>query len=469
MITTYVRRELRRRSRQAVVVSLGLAVGIGLVVTVSAATAGVRSADGEVLHSLYGVGTDMIVSKTATPGSFGGQRFGFAPGAFKRRAANGTQLAGNRLHLTRGEAVIPESDVTKVAGLHGVAGATGGLQLTDTSFSGTVPTFGGGGGASFSISTFTVDGVQLSSSGVGPLVPSQVTSGAYFPAADASADVAIVSSDYATTQNLSVGSTLDVAGTSVKVIGIADTPTSTADVFLPLATAQRLSGETGDVSTIYVSAQSASDVSALANEVTKVLPGVTVSTSASLASDVSGSLAATSSLLSSLGTWISGAALVMAVLVAGLLMMAAVSRRTREFGTLKAIGWRTRRIVGQVMSEGLVLGISGGIAGVVLGIAGAEVISAISPTLTATVGRSVAFGGGFGGGGFGGGGFGAARAGLRRAGAVRTVLVHLVAPLQADTIALAVGLAIVGGLIAGAFGAWRASSLRPADALRSVQ
>ncbi|ACU54241.1 protein of unknown function DUF214 [Acidimicrobium ferrooxidans DSM 10331] len=468
MITTYVRRELRRRSRQAVLVSAGLAVGIGLVVTVSAATAGVRSADGEVLHSLYGVGTDMIVSKTATPGSFGGERFGFGSGAFNPRAARSARLAGNRLHLTRGQAALPAADVSKVARLRGVAGATGGLQLTDTSFSGTVPTFGSGGGGSFSINSFSVDGVQISSSGVGPLTPSEVTKGAYFTAADATKDVAIVSSGYATSQQLSVGSTLDVGGASVKVIGIATTPTSTADVFLPLATAQQLSGEAGNISTIYVSAQSASNVSTLASEVAKILPGVTVSTSASLASDVSGSLASTSSLLSSLGKWISVAALVMAVLVAGLLMMAAVSRRTREFGTLKAIGWRTRRIVAQVMSEGLVLGVGGGIAGLVLGIAGAEALSAASPTLRATVGRSVAFGGGFGGGGFGGG-FAGVRAGLRQAAGVRTVLVHLSAPLQADTIALAVGLAIIGGLVAGGLGAWRASSLRPADALRSVQ
>jgi putative ABC transport system permease protein len=31
-----------------------------------------------------------------------------------------------------------------------------------------------------------------------------------------------------------------------------------------------------------------------------------------------------------------------------------------------------------------------------------------------------------------------------------------------------VGLAVTGGLIAGAMGGWRASRMRPADALRSV-
>jgi putative ABC transport system ATP-binding protein len=48
--------------------------------------------------------------------------------------------------------------------------------------------------------------------------------------------------------------------------------------------------------------------------------------------------------------------LIAAFAMASLLTMAAVSRRVREFGTLKALGWRSRRIVGQVMGETLVIG-----------------------------------------------------------------------------------------------------------------
>jgi hypothetical protein len=40
---TYLRRELRRRMRQAVVTALGLALGIGPVITVTALSSGVRS------------------------------------------------------------------------------------------------------------------------------------------------------------------------------------------------------------------------------------------------------------------------------------------------------------------------------------------------------------------------------------------------------------------------------------------
>ena len=54
MFFTCLRRELRRRMLRAVFVALGLALGIGLVITVTAASAGVKNAQGSVLHSLYG-------------------------------------------------------------------------------------------------------------------------------------------------------------------------------------------------------------------------------------------------------------------------------------------------------------------------------------------------------------------------------------------------------------------------------
>src|SRR6202451_2652760 len=92
MFFTYLRRELRRRMRQAVFIALGLALGGGLVITVTAASSGVKNAQGTVLHALYGVGTDVTVTKTPaagsnTPGSFG---FGFRPGPPKTPARGTT-------------------------------------------------------------------------------------------------------------------------------------------------------------------------------------------------------------------------------------------------------------------------------------------------------------------------------------------------------------------------------------------
>jgi ABC-type antimicrobial peptide transport system permease subunit len=511
MFFTYLGRELRRRMRQAIFIALGLALGVGLVIAVTAAAAGVRNAQGTVLKALYGVGTDITVTKTPTAGSFspGSFGFGFRTGTTKRPAA-GTKINTSTLSAGGTLASIPASSVTTVAGLHDVAAAAGGLTLSDRTVSGTVPAInfnGGGGGfggsgsspgsgsqsfrANFTTSSFGVDGVDLTVGELGPLSSGKLGAGRTFTAADANSDVAMVDSSYATANKLSVGSTIAIGNskgttTNFKVIGIVSEPAgdNPSDVYIPLGVAQKLAGMSNDVNTIYVAASNASAINAVSGEISKALPSDTVTTSSDLASEVTGSLASASSLANNLGKWLAIAVLVAAFLLASLLTMAAVSRRVREFGTLKALGWRSRRIIGQVMGEAIAMGIIGGAIGVGLGLAGAELISKLSPKLTAVVGQSTGsatpggarqfgFGGGGGAGGFpssgasfpGGSGFG----GFRSANAANhTVSVHLIASVSPGVIALAVGLAVAGGIIAGTFGGWQAARLRPTDALSKV-
>src|ERR1700760_1445350 len=60
---TYLRRELRRRMRQALFIALGLAI------TVMGASAGVKAAQAQVLRALYGIGTDVTVTTKPKPPS----------------------------------------------------------------------------------------------------------------------------------------------------------------------------------------------------------------------------------------------------------------------------------------------------------------------------------------------------------------------------------------------------------------
>ncbi len=110
---------------------------------------------------------------------------------------------------------------------------------------------------------------------------------------------------------------------------------------------------------------------------------MTVNTEADLASTVTGSLGTAASLADSLGLWLSVLVLAAAFLIAVLFTVAGVTRRTRELGTLKAIGWSNRRIVGQIAGESLVQGLIGGALGIVLGLAGIAVVNLIHPALTA--------------------------------------------------------------------------------------
>jgi ABC-type lipoprotein release transport system permease subunit len=489
MFFTYLRRELRRRIRQAVFIALGIAVGIGLVITVMSASAGVAEAQSTVLHALYGVGTDITVTK-APPANSGGP-FGFrvgqrASGSAQRPKA-GTKFSRSTL-INRTLGPLSSASVTAISRLHGVAAAGGGLVLTDLTVSGTIPSapaggggFGGGsaGPANFHASTFTVDGSQLSAGEVGPLSSGKLVSGRTFTTADASANVAVLDSGYATQNKLQAGSTIDVAGTSFKVIGIVSQPQggNPANVYIPLGRAQALAGMKNQVNTVYVAATSAADIGAVSRQVHAVVPGATVTTASDLASEVTGSLASAAGLARNLGKWLAVAVLAAAFLLASLLSIAAVSRRVREFGTLKALGWRSGRITGQVLGESVVICIAGGLIGIGLGFAGAAVVSALAPPLTAAVGPSTGsatpggaqvIAGGPPGGGFGGSGTGA---GFRRlfGDATSAVTVHLSATVTVGAVLLAVLLAIAGGLLAGGLGGWQAARLRPADAMARAE
>jgi putative ABC transport system permease protein len=296
---------------------------------------------------------------------------------------------------------------------------------------------------------------------IGPMSSVTLSSGRALTSSDANSAVTVINSSYATQQNIKLGATETLGGTKFTVVGIVTT-SSSEDYFIPLAEAQKISSDTGKVTTIYVKAASSTQISSVASEISKTASGSTVSTSAELASSVSGSLSSTASLANNLGKWLSIGVLLAAFLVAALFTMSAVGRRTREFGTLKAIGWTSGRVVRQVLGESIVTGLIGGLIGIALGYAGAFAIDKFAPTLTASTATSSASNTAGGGPGGGGGGFGG------RTNAASNVIVHLTAPVDVSILMLAVGLAVLGGLIAGGLGGWRASSLRPADALAKV-
>ena len=476
MFFTYLRRELRRRRRQAIVIALGLALGVGLVITVAAASAGVQDAQATVLHSLYGVGTDLTVTQAPAQGQSAATMFGFRQDI--QQVRQGQIAAGTRIdlnNLANSEyGTLSASSVGTIARQHHVTGAAGALALTDVTVTGTVPSLSSGGGSfasSFTTSSFTVAGVDTAQNGLGAFSSATLTSGRILAAADAHADDAVLDAGYAAQNKLATGDKVNVGGTSFTVVGLVRVPGggSPTDVYLPLARAQAI-GKTGStalagkVNTVYVTAASAADIPAVQNEIAAALPGATITDQDDLAHEVTGSLTSTANLANDLGTWLSVVVLVAAFTVASLLTMAAVARRVREFGTLKALGWRSSRIVGQVMGESITIGIFGGAAGIGLGYAGAALIDHLAPKLSATIGPAIAATAG--GGALGGN----ASGGLKSLGNTpHTVSVSLTAPVTVSVILLAVGLAVAGGLVAGSFGGWRAARLRPAAALARVE
>jgi ABC-type antimicrobial peptide transport system permease subunit len=481
--------ELRRRPGRTALTALGLAVGVGLVVIVGALSKGLDDAQAEVLEPLTGVGTDLSVSRPITvPGDDDSAEAG---GPFSRLSKDdqrqlqreneehnrqfnfgelgepGERFSKDSFLATR--LSFPASEVADIRGLGGVDDAAASLTLNATHIEGVVPEsgapqigarahggeFGGAGG--FELDNLTVSGVDVRKPGLAMVTPDQVSRGRYFSDTPKQArDEAVVDLAFARQNDIGVGERTTVAGTMFEVVGLASAPLGgdASNVYVELGRLQRLSDREGRVNGIRVRAESADAVAALENEIAQQLDGADVVTAADLAGRVGGSLDDAKDLSSKLGTALAIVALLAAFLIATLLTLSSVQKRIRELGTLKALGWRQRLVVRQVTAESLVQGAIGGLLGAAIGLAGAAIIDAIGPTLEASVESQSR------------GGFGPFGQGSVTAGSTDVVLG---APVDVGLLVLAIGLAIVGGLLAGAAGGLRAARLRPAEALRSAE
>jgi len=459
LFLTYLRLELSHRRRQAIFIAAGLAIGVGLVITVSAAAVGARNAQAGVLHQLYGLGADITVTRPYTEAD-AGPGYQVNPGTAYEVLSDANQ------------GLFSSSAVTSVASLPHVRAAVGVLGLDE----GDIPAQGRPTPGSPPGTTTLVDGVDPADQELGPLSEARVISGRDLTASDADAYVALVDSGYAKEHHLSPGSFISLAWHKFRVVGVVGQPAGTVPtILIPIQVGQALAHLPGKTTTIYLAASSATEVNAVAGEIKRLLPWADVTTSARLASEISGSLGTTARLADDLGRWLAAAALIAAFGLAALLTLAATSRRVREFGTLKALGWRTRRITVQVLGESAATGIVGALAGVGLGYAASALISRLAARQTATVAAAP---GSYEPHGFVGG--------IRKnpncpacqphtffkqltdPGTYSSVPVHFTAPVTIQVVLLAAALGMAGALLAGALGAWRAARLPPTVALAHV-
>jgi ABC-type antimicrobial peptide transport system permease subunit len=304
-------------------------------------------------------------------------------------------------------------------------------------------------------STYSIAGVDPSRPGIGLVTPALVTTGKFF--APTATNQALLSETYAAREKLKLGAKLHLNGTTFTVVGLVRPPLGgqTADVYVPLKTLQTLAGQKGAVNVALVRAASSSSVAGVQQAIETAYPNAQVASSKQVADQISGSLVDASNLSHRLGVALAIIAALAAFLLAALLTLSSVGKRTRELGTLKALGWTQGKVVRQVVGESLTQGVLGGLLGVLLGVAIAAGIGAFGQKLDATSttgGDSSAF-------------FGLGAISARAV----TDQVSLTAPLAAEVLLAGFLLAVLGGLVAGTAGAFRAARLRPADALRTVE
>ena len=386
--------ELRRRRARTILTALGLAVGVALVITTNAVSRGLDDAQQKVLAPLTGVGTDMTVTRPLTISDDGNggfqdlspaerarlrQQAGPGPGLNLRDAEPGSKIDTDTFSGTS-QLTFSAARVAQVAGIDGVEAASGSLTLRANHISGTVPDIDvtqapggpGGGGppqgsfgdSSITFDSRTVTGVDQTQPDIAPVTPSQIQKGEYFTASGAPRQ-AIVSSAYAGTNDLAVGDTIDLGGETFRIIGVASSPIggTASDVYVTLATLQKVADYGNQVSAVQVRATSSGAVDSVAAAIVDAFPNSQVTTASDLAARVGGSLKDARDLSSTLGRILAIVGLVAAVLIASLLTLSSVAKRTRELGTLKAIGWSRWAVVRQISGESLIQGILGGVGG----------------------------------------------------------------------------------------------------------
>ena len=225
------------------------------------------------------------------------------------------------------------------------------------------------------------------------------------------------------------GDTLEIQGTPFTVTGIYHGASALeADaVIMPLDQMQQLTSLQGKASTVHVRLRPAPRGEAWDQyekhaeaEIEAALPGLRAMPAEERASN---NQIVKLAHASAWGT--SALAIIIGILGIANTMVMAVFERTQEIGILRAIGWRRRQILALIQLEAAILGLVGGFLGIAFGWCALRVLAAL-PETGSLVSASLRW------------------------------------PLLAE----AMGIAVLAGLIAGAFPAWRAGKLSPMDALR---
>ena len=382
-----------------------------------------------------------------TPGQFGGGTIGgqFGGGAFNGGAATAMN-----------ESVYSDinTNITGVAAVEPILTASEGNNVTrNLDFN----------GYSRSITTlnvtYTIEGVPLTSDladYMSQILPTNVTAGSNLQVGDSG--VVLLSENNSAYFGAGVGDTVSILGEPFTVVGIysPSSVSDTATLYMDLTDAQTITNNTGYITSITVFAQNTGDVSSVASAISTLHPELTVTTAQQRESALQTAESTYTSALASADVADSQTnstateEIVVVVLATSLIvlfvMLYTVKERTKEIGTLKAIGFSNSTVMGQFMLEGVLLSMIAGVVGIAIGsIAAPTITSWLLPNVGAAprgTAGAVVF------------------AGTTRFGALS------VATLTPELVLLGFGVAVLLGTLGSLYPAWRAAKIRPAEAMR---
>ena len=337
---------------RSLLTTLGIAIGVASVIVLVAVGHGSAVA---VQQRIGQLGTNTVTI-------FNG---GFGPGRQSATSSKFTQLTTKDVSALEDKTSAPDIEsVTPIVQAQSVTAAVNGVSYTPSTFIGTTPSYAAAKDAA-------------------------VQAGTWFTPADERNHARVVELGTTVVQNLfgnqdPVGQTVRLDGVGFLVDGVLVSKGSNGFqdqddiVIAPLTTTQELiTGVTSGLDQIVLEATSAHAVDAAAAEATSILtPSHSSGGSPTFRVLNQASLLATSNSTNHTFTVLLAAVAAISLLVGGIgvmnIMLVTVTERTREIGIRKAIGARTGDILGQFMTEAALLSVIGGLAGVVVGLAGSR-------------------------------------------------------------------------------------------------
>ena len=219
-----------------------------------------------------------------------------------------------------------------------------------------------------------------------------------------------------------VGDTMQISGSSYRIVGIYETGVSYEDSssVMSLPEAQRVFKKPNQVSFYGIKLSDPSQTETVRQQIELHYPQVSVTRSSEFGEKTNDmqSFRSMTDALSFVAILVGGVGMMNAMLMS-------VYERTREIGTLRALGWRRRRVVWMIVREAILLSLLSGVAGIIFGI-GLGLLIALEPTMGGYLKGSYSL------------------------------------PLLLQVMAIALILGGIGAL----YPAWRASNLSPIEALR---
>ncbi len=350
-------RALAANKLRAVLTMLGVIIGVGAVVAMVSIGQGARAAVAQQVQSL---GSNLL---TVFAGSAG--QTGVRQGLGSLRTLTLDDAKAIAAEVPPVEAVTAEFSRT--------AQVVAGSENVNTNVTGVTPEF------QEVRNTFVSDG-------------------AFFTEADMTARARVAVLGRTVVENLygdrtavPLGSTIKINRATFTVIGVLEEKGATGfsdrdDVILvPLSTAQRRLFGVDHVRAIYVKARTPEELDTTLEQVETLLRGrhriapgedgdFTIRNQADIISTFQSVTRTMTLLLGGIAT--------VSLLVGGIgimnIMLVSVTERTREIGIRKAVGATRRDILSQFLVEALVLSLTGGFIGLLVGVGGSQLISRLA-------------------------------------------------------------------------------------------